>query len=32
EFPVCLDGMQDPTALLFQPTLEEIEEFLEENM
>uniref|UniRef100_A0A3P8V567 Kruppel like factor 15 n=1 Tax=Cynoglossus semilaevis TaxID=244447 RepID=A0A3P8V567_CYNSE len=32
EFPVFLDEMQDPTALLFQPTLEEIEEFLEENM
>lgn len=32
EFPVFLDDMQDPTALLFQPTLEEIEEFLEENM
>lgn len=32
EFPVLLDDMQDPTALLFQPTLEEIEEFLEENM
>ncbi|XP_075951631.1 Krueppel-like factor 15 [Anarhichas minor] len=32
EFPVFLDGMQDPAALLFQPTLEEIEEFLEENM
>lgn len=32
EFPVLLDDMQDPTALLFKPTLEEIEEFLEENM
>lgn len=32
EFPVFLDDMQDPTALLFQPTLEEIEEFLQENM
>ncbi|TKS77088.1 Krueppel-like factor 15 [Collichthys lucidus] len=32
EFPVFLDGLQDPAALLFQPTLEEIEEFLEENM
>ncbi|XP_076015368.1 Krueppel-like factor 15 [Genypterus blacodes] len=32
EFPVFLDELQDPTALLFQPTLEEIEEFLEENM
>lgn len=32
EFPVFLDDMQDPTAPLFQPTLEEIEEFLEENM
>uniref|UniRef100_A0A8C2X8U1 Krueppel-like factor 15 n=1 Tax=Cyclopterus lumpus TaxID=8103 RepID=A0A8C2X8U1_CYCLU len=32
EFPVFLDEMQDPAALLFQPTLEEIEEFLEENM
>uniref|UniRef100_A0A3Q2QVC5 Krueppel-like factor 15 n=1 Tax=Fundulus heteroclitus TaxID=8078 RepID=A0A3Q2QVC5_FUNHE len=32
EFPVFLDGLQDPEALLFQPTLEEIEEFLEENM
>lgn len=32
EFPIFLDDMQDPTALLFQPTLEEIEEFLEENM
>ncbi|XP_040048333.2 Krueppel-like factor 15 [Gasterosteus aculeatus] len=32
ELPVFLDGMQDPAALLFQPTLEEIEEFLEENM
>ncbi|KAM8864118.1 Krueppel-like factor 15 isoform 1-T2 [Spinachia spinachia] len=32
EFPVFLDKMQDPAALLFQPTLEEIEEFLEENM
>lgn len=32
EFPVLLDEMQDPTALLFKPTLEEIEEFLEENM
>lgn len=32
EFPVFLDDMQDPTALLFHPTLEEIEEFLEENM
>lgn len=32
EFPVFLDDMQDPTALLFPPTLEEIEEFLKENM
>lgn len=32
EFPVFLDEMQDPAAFLFQPTLEEIEEFLEENM
>ncbi|TNN39957.1 Krueppel-like factor 15 [Liparis tanakae] len=32
EFPVFLDEMQDPAALFFQPTLEEIEEFLEENM
>ncbi|XP_029012801.1 Krueppel-like factor 15 [Betta splendens] len=32
EFPVFLDELQDPTAFLFQPTLEEIEEFLEENM
>ncbi|KAL7398329.1 hypothetical protein ABVT39_007917 [Epinephelus coioides] len=32
EFPVFLDDLQDPAALLFQPTLEEIEEFLEENM
>uniref|UniRef100_A0A8P4KCI2 Kruppel like factor 15 n=1 Tax=Dicentrarchus labrax TaxID=13489 RepID=A0A8P4KCI2_DICLA len=32
EFPVFLDEMQDPAAILFQPTLEEIEEFLEENM
>ncbi|XP_077399650.1 Krueppel-like factor 15 [Vanacampus margaritifer] len=32
EFPIFLDELQDPTALLFQPTLEEIEEFLEENM
>ncbi|XP_037540318.1 Krueppel-like factor 15 [Nematolebias whitei] len=32
EFPVFLDELQDPEALLFQPTLEEIEEFLEENM
>ncbi|XP_061760914.1 Krueppel-like factor 15 [Nerophis ophidion] len=32
EFPVFLDELQDPSALLFQPTLEEIEEFLEENM
>ncbi|XP_053280618.1 Krueppel-like factor 15 [Pleuronectes platessa] len=32
EFPVFLDELQDPAALLFQPTLEEIEEFLEENM
>ncbi|XP_058499509.1 Krueppel-like factor 15 [Solea solea] len=32
EFPVFLDELQDPTAHLFQPTLEEIEEFLEENM
>uniref|UniRef100_A0A3Q3XHY7 Krueppel-like factor 15 n=1 Tax=Mola mola TaxID=94237 RepID=A0A3Q3XHY7_MOLML len=32
EFPVFLDDMQDPAALFFQPTLEEIEEFLEENM
>nr|XP_020468239.1 Krueppel-like factor 15 isoform X2 [Monopterus albus] len=32
EFPVLLDELQDPAALLFQPTLEEIEEFLEENM
>lgn len=32
EFPVFLDEMQDPEAPLFQPTLEEIEEFLEENM
>lgn len=32
QFPVFLDEMQDPAALLFQPTLEEIEEFLEENM
>lgn len=31
-FPVFLDELQDPAALLFQPTLEEIEEFLEENM
>lgn len=32
EFPVFLDELQDPAAFLFQPTLEEIEEFLEENM
>ncbi|XP_026189322.1 Krueppel-like factor 15 [Mastacembelus armatus] len=32
EYPVFLDELHDPTALLFQPTLEEIEEFLEENM
>nr|XP_019944298.1 PREDICTED: Krueppel-like factor 15 isoform X1 [Paralichthys olivaceus] len=32
QFPVFLDELQDPAALLFQPTLEEIEEFLEENM
>ncbi|XP_022600379.1 Krueppel-like factor 15 [Seriola dumerili] len=32
EFPVFLDELQDPATLLFQPTLEEIEEFLEENM
>ncbi|KAM4562381.1 Krueppel-like factor 15 [Odontesthes bonariensis] len=32
EFPVFLDELQDPEAFLFQPTLEEIEEFLEENM
>lgn len=32
EFPVFLEELQDPAALLFQPTLEEIEEFLEENM
>ncbi|XP_041859116.1 Krueppel-like factor 15 [Melanotaenia boesemani] len=32
EFPVFLDELQDPEALIFQPTLEEIEEFLEENM
>ncbi|CAN9515858.1 unnamed protein product [Ophioblennius macclurei] len=32
EFPVFLDELQDPAAILFQPTLEEIEEFLEENM
>lgn len=32
EFPVFLDELQDPSAFLFQPTLEEIEEFLEENM
>ncbi|XP_040009138.1 Krueppel-like factor 15 [Xiphias gladius] len=32
EFPVFLDELQDPAGLLFQPTLEEIEEFLEENM
>ncbi|XP_008410981.1 Krueppel-like factor 15 [Poecilia reticulata] len=32
EFPVFLEELQDPEALLFQPTLEEIEEFLEENM
>ncbi|XP_074499094.1 Krueppel-like factor 15 [Sebastes fasciatus] len=32
EFPVFLDELQDPAVLLFQPTLEEIEEFLEENM
>ncbi|KAM9856113.1 Krueppel-like factor 15 [Aulostomus maculatus] len=32
EFPVFLDELQDPASLLFQPTLEEIEEFLEENM
>ncbi|XP_056131018.1 Krueppel-like factor 15 [Lampris incognitus] len=32
EFPVFMDDLQDPSALLFQPTLEEIEEFLEENM
>ncbi|XP_057686511.1 Krueppel-like factor 15 isoform X2 [Corythoichthys intestinalis] len=32
EFPIFLDELQDPAALLFQPTLEEIEEFLEENM
>ncbi|XP_013880966.1 Krueppel-like factor 15 [Austrofundulus limnaeus] len=32
EFPVFLDELHDPEALLFQPTLEEIEEFLEENM
>ncbi|XP_029292160.1 LOW QUALITY PROTEIN: Krueppel-like factor 15 [Cottoperca gobio] len=32
ELPVFLDELQDPTALFFQPTLEEIEEFLEENM
>ena len=32
EFPVFLDDIQDSAALFFQPTLEEIEEFLEENM
>lgn len=32
EFPVFFEELQDPAALLFQPTLEEIEEFLEENM
>ncbi|XP_051907163.1 Krueppel-like factor 15 [Hippocampus zosterae] len=32
EFPIFLDELQDPATLLFQPTLEEIEEFLEENM
>lgn len=32
EFPVFLDELQDPAVLLFQPTLDEIEEFLEENM
>lgn len=32
KFPAFLDEMQDPSAVLFQPTLEEIEEFLEENM
>ncbi|KAF3696550.1 Krueppel-like factor 15 Cardiovascular Krueppel-like factor [Channa argus] len=32
ELPVFPDDLQDPAALLFQPTLEEIEEFLEENM
>ncbi|XP_028309600.1 Krueppel-like factor 15 [Gouania willdenowi] len=32
EFPVFLDEIQDPASILFQPTLEEIEEFLEENM
>ncbi|XP_068198516.1 Krueppel-like factor 15 [Antennarius striatus] len=32
EFPAFLDELQDPASLLFQPTLEEIEEFLEENM
>ncbi|XP_077581457.1 Krueppel-like factor 15 [Stigmatopora nigra] len=32
EFPIFLDELQDPASLLFQPTLEEIEEFLEENM
>ncbi|XP_061540774.1 Krueppel-like factor 15 [Phycodurus eques] len=32
EFPILLDELQDPAAILFQPTLEEIEEFLEENM
>lgn len=32
KFPAFLDEMQDPSAVLFHPTLEEIEEFLEENM
>ncbi|KAM9343890.1 Krueppel-like factor 15 [Pholidichthys leucotaenia] len=32
EFSEFLDELQDPAALFFQPTLEEIEEFLEENM
>lgn len=32
EFPVFPRGLEEHTGLLFQPTLEEIEEFLEENM
>lgn len=32
ELPVFPDELQDPEGFLFQPTLEEIEEFLEENM
>ncbi|XP_034028084.1 Krueppel-like factor 15 [Thalassophryne amazonica] len=32
ELPVFTDELHDPSGLFFQPTLEEIEEFLEENM